>query len=83
MRKAKKFGIKTWVSFEPVLYPEQTLKLLDVTYNFVDLFKVGKLNYHKKQSIIDWNKFYLNITEKLKKYNKDFYIKKDLKKYKP
>ena len=36
-------GIRTWVSLEPVIDPEQTLQLIRITHKFVDLFKVGKL----------------------------------------
>lgn len=72
-------GIKTWVSFEPVINPSITYKLLELSYPFVDQYKVGKMNYYK--SDIDWGKFGDEIYKKLMKYNKRFYIKKDLYKY--
>jgi len=81
LKKAKEKGIGTWVSLEPVIYPKQSLNLIDITHKFIDLFKVGKLNYHKKAKEIDWSEFAHNAIEKLKKYDKQYYIKKDLREY--
>jgi len=72
-------GIKTWVSFEPVINPLITYKLLELSYPFVDQYKVGKMNHLK--SDINWKEFGDKIYKKLMKYNKRFYIKKDLYKY--
>lgn len=44
LRIAKKMGIKTWISFEPVLDAEQVLQMI-ASYSFVDKVKIGKLNY--------------------------------------
>ena len=43
MAKAK--GISTWASLEPVIDAEQTLEIIKQTHKFVDLYKIGKLNY--------------------------------------
>jgi DNA repair photolyase len=53
LRRAHEKGIKTWVSLEPVLYPEITLEIIRRTYGFVDEFKVGTLNYHSHAKNID------------------------------
>jgi len=46
---------------------------------FVDMYKVGKLNnYQGLDKQIDWADFGAQAISKLKKYRKDFYIKKDL-----
>lgn len=71
-------GIKTWVSFEPVIRPLITYQLLELSYPFVDQYKVGKMNYYKLNSIVDWKEFGNTITTKLINLKKDFYIKKDL-----
>jgi hypothetical protein len=47
----------------------------------VDKYKVGKLNYHKREKEIDWSMFAKEAVALLNKYNKDYYIKKDLLKY--
>ena len=82
LEEAHKLGIQTWVSLEPVIIPSQSLNLIDLTHEFVDLYKVGKLNhYPKTESKIDWREFGKRAINKLKGYNKEFYIKKDLRKY--
>ena len=72
-------GIKTWVSFEPVIYTEQTMGILEITKDYVDQYKVGKMNHHK--SNIDWGKFGDAISKRLLYLGNDFYIKKDLYQY--
>ena len=81
IKKAKNKGFGTWVSLEPVIYPEQSLNLIDITKDFVDLFKVGKLNYNKKANEINWTDFAHDAIDKLKRYDKQYYIKKDLREY--
>jgi DNA repair photolyase len=78
LKKAHELGISTYVSLEPVWTAEQSLELVDKTYEFVDFFKVGKLNYNRQQKNVDWKQFKHNIISKLNGYNKNFYIKKDL-----
>lgn len=75
-------GIFTFVSLEPVWDPDQTLKLIELSYPYVDLYKVGKLNYHPKQKDVDWINFRESVINLLKSKNKKYYIKKDLIDYK-
>lgn len=75
---AKDLGLKTWVSFEPVIDPEAVYRLLDATHEFVDHYKVGKLNYHPRALEIDWRRFRGEMEERLTKLGKPYYIKKDL-----
>ena len=79
LKKAKEKGIKTWVSFEPVIYPEQTLNLYERTKDFTDFYKVGKLNHRKNDT--DWTKFGKEIIERMEKDGKPYMIKDALKKY--
>jgi len=74
-------GIRTWVSLEPVIDPEQTLQLIRITRKFVDLFKVGKLNYHPREKKIDWRQFAKDAIATLEQYNCQYYMKKDLRGY--
>ena len=79
LRIAKEHGIKTWVSFEPVLDADRVLGCLEIA-KYIDLFdkvKIGKLNYHP--SGIDWNKFGHEAEEICKKYGIDYYIKESLR----
>ncbi|MDL2315496.1 hypothetical protein LJC59_00235 [Desulfovibrio sp. OttesenSCG-928-A18] len=78
LKKAHEAGIKTWVSFEPVINPDAALRLVEQIYPFVDLFKVGKLNYHAHSKTIDWPAFRESITTLLDKIGKPYIIKKDL-----
>lgn len=77
-------GIKTWASIEPVIIPEQSLELMDITHEYVDAFKIGKLNHLPKQEAkVDWSKFLVDSVRKMQIYEKAFYIKKDLLAFKP
>lgn len=75
-------GIKTWASFEPVIIPEQSLSIMESVIDYVDLFKVGKLNnFRGLDKKIDWNDFLIKSCELLRINDKDFYIKHDLRKF--
>jgi DNA repair photolyase len=81
LRNAKAGGIQTWASLEPVIYPDQSLELIRLTHEFVDLYKVGTLNHHPHAKSIDWKSFAERAIAMLKEYGVKFYIKKDLRKY--
>lgn len=81
LKKAHEMGIKTWVSLEPVIKPSETLELIDISHEYVDEYKIGKLNYLPEAKEINWNWFLQMVIDRLKKYNKKFYIKKDLWEY--
>jgi DNA repair photolyase len=79
LRKAKEKGITTWVSFEPVVDPEQVYQLYETTKEFVDLYKIGKLNHYK--SDVDWKLFGETMIDKCETDGKDYLIKDALKAY--
>lgn len=81
LKKFHKAGIGTWVSLEPVISPEQSLAIIDLTYPFVDLYKVGKLNH--SQLHVDWRKFGMVAIDRLNELGKLYYIKNDLRKHLP
>ena len=74
-------GIKTWVSFEPVIKPLTTYQLLELSYPFIDQYKVGKMNHYQLPYQIDWREFGNTMAKRLTELRKNFYIKKDLYKY--
>lgn len=74
---AKQRGIKTWVSFEPVLDDKTVLALLLVV-DFADKVKIGKLNYHP--STINWKEFGQTAEELCRKLGLNYYIKDSLRK---
>lgn len=76
-------GIPTWVSLEPVLDPGVALEIIRETQQIVDLFKVGRLNYHPLAQTIDWATFARDAVDLLCTLGKKFYIKRDLAMYLP
>jgi DNA repair photolyase len=73
------YDIETFASMEPVIDPDQTLQLIRMTHNYVDFYKVGKLNYHPRAKEIGWPKFRGEVIELLERLGKKYYIKKDLR----
>lgn len=78
LKQLKEAGIRTWASLEPVIKPEQTLNLIELTKDFVDEYQVGRLNHF--QTKIDWQNFGNTVVKLLRMHNKDFYIKEELAK---
>ena len=77
LREAHNRGIKTWVSFEPVLNADTVLKNIKYVSEFVDKVKIGKLNYHK--SDIDWADFGRRAETLCQQLGLDYYIKESLR----
>lgn len=75
--KAHEKGIRTWVSFEPVLNAENVLGMIKDIAPHTDKVKIGKLNYHK--SHINWAEFGRNAEAICKKIGVDYYIKESLR----
>jgi hypothetical protein len=69
------------VSAEPVFDVEATLAMIEATHEFVDLYKVGKMNYLRLP--IDWREFTERVVELLNRLGAKHYIKKDLQPYLP
>lgn len=79
LKQLHEAGVKTWASMEPVIYPEQSLEIMEITKDYVDAYKIGKLNHfpkHEKQ--FNWTKFLNDAIAIMRKNNKQFYIKNDL-----
>lgn len=77
LKTAYDMDIKTWVSAEPVLAPEDVLDFIKET-RCVDLWKIGKLNYHP--SDVNWRDFGHNVENLLKSQGAKYYIKDSLRK---
>jgi DNA repair photolyase len=76
-------GIYTWVSIEPVLDTETALEIIEQTSEFVDLFKIGRINYSKLTKVTDWGEFTRRVVGLLKRIKSDYYIKQDLQPFLP
>ena len=77
IKAAKKAGIKIWVSMEPIVSHREGMNLLYDTYKFVDLYKIGKMNYNKGIPEKELRAFLIDATKFLKKHKKYYYIKLD------
>lgn len=76
LRWANALGIGTWVSCEPV-YDEGRIKRLVAEGEFIDLFKVGKLNHAAND--VDWGRFGYEIERLLQSCKRNYVIKDDLR----
>jgi DNA repair photolyase len=81
IRKFHAAGIPTWVSLEPVISTTDALEIIRRTHGFVDLYKVGKLNYHAHAKTIDWAAFAKEVVALLDSLGCKYLLKKDLKAY--
>ena len=80
MREAHDIGIYTWVSLEPVIDPEQSLRLIRETLDYVDMYKIGKVNY--QTSAVDWRKFVRDVEAIFVDCPEKFVLKSSLLKFK-
>lgn len=70
-------GIKTWASIEPVINPKESLAVIEASLEFVDGYKVGKLNHRKNDT--DWASFGAMAVSMIRTANKSLYVKDDLR----
>jgi len=78
LKEAHDRGIETWVSLEPVIYPLEAMKLVQMTKNFVGHYKVGTMNYHEHGKSINWRQFGWNMKRYMDSEGISYYFKKDL-----
>ncbi|MBR4855727.1 MAG: radical SAM protein [Bacteroidaceae bacterium] len=78
LEAASQRGIKTWVSFEPVIQPMSVLASLRTVSAFIDKVKIGKLNYHP--SNVNWAAFGKEVEALCQFMGVDYYIKESLRK---
>jgi DNA repair photolyase len=76
-------GIFTWVSLEPTLSVEASLEIVRQTHGFVDLFKIGRVNYLPMTKTTDWRDYTLRMIELCQQLGAKHYIKEDLQRYLP
>jgi len=75
-----RYGIRTWASLEPVIEPEETLKIINFTADFIDEYRIGKINHMKQfETGKDWDGFAMAAVDKLRDLGKNFYIKHSLR----
>ena len=80
LRELKRNGVRTFASFEPVIVPEQSIRLIERTLDCVDVYKIGKINnFRGLDKSIDWTDFLEKAVAILREAKKPFYIKHDLR----
>ncbi len=84
LKEFHKAGIFTWVSIEPTLDIEQALNVIRATYEYVDLYKIGRANYIPSiTNVIDWRVYTESVIELCQKLGVKHYIKKKLQEFLP
>ena len=76
LEHAKRRGIETWVSCEPVIYPIDVYELIRCGW-YIGEFKIGKMNH--QPSDIDWAAFGRECERLLRLYGRRYTIKDDLR----
>jgi hypothetical protein len=75
--------IFTIVSLEPVIDPAATMAVVEATYPFVNLFKLGQLNHSKFVAVRDRRDFTLRMLDLFNRLGARHYIKRDLQPFLP
>jgi len=83
LKEAKRRGIVTWASFEPVIDPEQTLELIAAVAGVVDLCKIGRWNHDVRSKAIDWESFTRRAVEQCRKQGTNYKLKADIAQFEP
>lgn len=75
---AHALGIKTWVSVEPVIEPDEGLAAIDDVLPHADLVKVGRWNHDARANAVDWRAFAVEAKRRLVASGKPYLLKKGL-----
>lgn len=82
LKTLKENGVPTFVSFEPVIEPSESLALIERTLadDSVDIYKIGKLNnFRGLDKLVNWTDFLRSAVDLIRPAGKKMYIKKDLR----
>lgn len=83
LQKFHDAGIYTWVSLEPTIDVESSLSIVEATHKFVDLFKIGRVNYLPITKTTDWKSYTERMIALCEKLGVAHYVKKDLQPFLP
>jgi DNA repair photolyase len=76
-------GIFTWVSLEPTIDCATSIRIIEETHEYVDLYKIGRVNYLPMTKTTDWESYTHRIVEVCAKLGVRHYVKRDLQRYLP
>ena len=68
---------------EPTLDVDASIEIVKQTHGFVDLYKVGRVNYMPMTKTTDWKDYTERVIEVLAKVGACSYIKRDLQPFLP
>jgi DNA repair photolyase len=83
LRRFHDAGIFTWVSLEPTIDVESSLEIVQKTHEFVDLYKIGRVNYLPMTKTTDWEDYTHRMIDLCQKLGVKHYIKHDLQPFLP
>lgn len=83
LKEFHKRGIFTWVSLEPTIDVEASLAIVKETRQFVDLYKIGRVNYLPITKTTDWRNYTVRMIDTCQSLGVKHYIKKDLQVFLP
>jgi len=83
LRTFHEAGIFTWVSLEPTLDVESSLQIVRETHSFVDLYKIGRVNYLPMTKTTDWEDYTHRMIALCKELDVAHYVKLDLQPFLP
>jgi DNA repair photolyase len=78
LREAHYRGIRTWVSLEPVWSYADVYNLIQMTSDYVDEYRIGKLNYHPHAKEVNWREFKSGVVDLCQLLNVNYKLKADL-----
>jgi DNA repair photolyase len=79
---AKRNGVETWVSVEPVVDAEEALRAIEAAAPWTDEFRLGKLNHMPEvEKGIDWRDYAERAVGLCQKLGKRYFVKADLAAY--
>lgn len=76
---ARARGINTWVSYEPVIDQLLVLGYIRSLRNIVNKIKIGKPNYYKTNTYMDWDKFVNLVKAICADFSISYYLKDSLR----
>jgi DNA repair photolyase len=83
LRKFHHAGIFAWVSLEPTLDTESSMEIVRRVHEFVDLVKIGRVNYMPMTKTTDWRDYTERMIDLCGKLGVRHYVKRDLQPYLP
>ena len=83
LRDFNKANIFTWVSLEPTLDVAASLEIVRRTHAYVNLYKVGRVNYIGLTKTTDWEDYTHRMIDVMAETGSAHYFKRDLQSYLP